>query len=671
MAVPSRHEPTAPLYLPLDPELDQIRVLTLESSEDSDLLQCTMEVVSLKNITNDYREYESTLPERRRSIPIFDTWLDFIDDRYQYTGTASLETRPETFRYLWGDFVALSYEWGDTLPVEDMVINGWTVQIRANLASALRELRFDYFDGRPKLWADAICINQADIEELNREVKRLGNLFARAWRTLIWVGPKRDDSEKAIDLLQQLSDCPNDEELVKMLSPGSAYVGTGHFRAIYHLLRRSYWDRLWVLQELILSHERSRVLCGPDAISMYALLRACQEMTRDVDLFTQLIANERVAANEPQRGPHIGWNWTAIRLETVPNLREDALLDTIEMITQLMEHSHTSMQARLQDKVYGLLGVLPAEITAQINPDVNAAPQQVYLDFSTAVLRSTEVLFVFSGDNALAQCNPTWVLNLACLASEFIHPLWRKPSFRASGATTLSPRFSADAKLLTCNGYMLDVIGPIESSNLATTCQMPRDRSWMAAQQCSERVDTIDLLWFTISAGCTFQEEPLTEVPSCLRAMPWICNTEFEKFVDQDWLYSYDRSLFGMFKAFCEQNTRTMIADRPLSSYFAADMTSCTDPVASRLALVRTAITDGRQLVVTSSGCLGLCPNSAQPGDVLAILHGCMTPVILRPSMTDGVWQLLGDSYFYGLMDGQVINDSYMANIEPQNITIC
>jgi hypothetical protein len=126
-----------------------------------------------------------------------------------------------------------------------------------------------------------------------------------------------------------------------------------------------------------------------------------------------------------------------------------------------------------------------------------------------------------------------------------------------------------------------------------------------------------------------------------------------------------------MFKAFCEQNARTMIAGRPLSSYFAADMTSCTDPVASRQALVRATITDGGQLVITSSGCLGLCPNSTRPGDVLAILHGCVTVVILRPSMTDGIWQLLGDSYFYGLMDGQVINDARMANIEPQNVTIC
>jgi hypothetical protein len=91
-----------------------------------------MDVVSLNDTTDDYREYEGTAPRTRREIHIFETWLNFIDAKYRYTGPNPPETHLETFRYVWGDFITLSYEWGDSPPTEDIVLNGHTVQIREN-----------------------------------------------------------------------------------------------------------------------------------------------------------------------------------------------------------------------------------------------------------------------------------------------------------------------------------------------------------------------------------------------------------------------------------------------------------------------------------------------------------------------------------------------------------
>jgi hypothetical protein len=40
----------------------------------------------------------------------------------------------------------------------------------------------------PLLWVDAICINQDDIEERNRQVKLMAFIYSRALAVLVWLG---------------------------------------------------------------------------------------------------------------------------------------------------------------------------------------------------------------------------------------------------------------------------------------------------------------------------------------------------------------------------------------------------------------------------------------------------------------------------------------------------
>jgi hypothetical protein len=43
------------------------------------------------------------------------------------------------------------------------------------------------------LWADAICINQADIPEKNRQVAMMDRVYSQATIVRIWLDPKQDD----------------------------------------------------------------------------------------------------------------------------------------------------------------------------------------------------------------------------------------------------------------------------------------------------------------------------------------------------------------------------------------------------------------------------------------------------------------------------------------------
>lgn len=60
-------------------------------------------------------------------------------------------------------YTALSYVWGDPAPTETIILDGKSVGITENLATALRDIRDSSRTHR--IWADALCIHQANISE--------------------------------------------------------------------------------------------------------------------------------------------------------------------------------------------------------------------------------------------------------------------------------------------------------------------------------------------------------------------------------------------------------------------------------------------------------------------------------------------------------------------------
>ena len=61
--------------------------------------------------------------------------------------------------------------------------------------------------------------------------------------------------------------------------------------------------------------------------------------------------------------------------------------------------------------------------------------------------------------------------------------------------------------------------------------------------------------------------------------------------------------------------------------------------------------TKGRTLFQTEKGYIGLSTPGVKVGDIVSVLFGCKTPVILREEGSE--YTLVGDSFIYGLMDGQ------------------
>ena len=63
---------------------------------------------------------------------------------------------------------------------------------------------------------------------------------------------------------------------------------------------------------------------------------------------------------------------------------------------------------------------------------------------------------------------------------------------------------------------------------------------------------------------------------------------------------------------------------------------------------------------------VGLIPQNANVGDQICILYGCSVPVVLRKlpgSIDNSRWQLIGDAYVHGIMDGEAIRSASLETV--------
>lgn len=101
-------------------------------------------------------------------------------------------------------YEALYYAWVSRAKQSDVRVGCHQdrLAVTQNLASALRHLR--HLEGSRILWVDAICIDQQNLKERSNQVQRMGDVYTLANRVVVWLGPKRDDSGYAMDLMTSL-----------------------------------------------------------------------------------------------------------------------------------------------------------------------------------------------------------------------------------------------------------------------------------------------------------------------------------------------------------------------------------------------------------------------------------------------------------------------------------
>ncbi|KAI4638477.1 hypothetical protein J4E93_010031 [Alternaria ventricosa] len=97
-------------------------------------------------------------------------------------------------------YEAISYAWGDLNDRKTVVCNGHVVSTTRSLLEALQ--RFRCADTTRTLWADELCINQADNEERTAQVQRMLYIYSGAVRVLVWL--QHEDDQVVQDSLDAI-----------------------------------------------------------------------------------------------------------------------------------------------------------------------------------------------------------------------------------------------------------------------------------------------------------------------------------------------------------------------------------------------------------------------------------------------------------------------------------
>ncbi|UPK99273.1 hypothetical protein LCI18_010208 [Fusarium solani-melongenae] len=605
--------------------------------------------------------------------------------------TVSLDTKPE--------FVCLSYVWGDESITEEIIVDGIPIQVTVNLATALKHVEKHWIamqqDGSRnsdpsnfRLWADAVCINQADLAERSAQVQLMRELYTSADAVFAWLSSQEKDTAGPIDIFQDafqvikskhesdygplpILDGPGWEKnmvaftslfnrnvLLSWISQhldefregdGIEFPPENPWSAVYDLTRLPFWSRVWIQQEMILAG-RLHFMGPSNSISSGKLQVAIFFLYQMLDAVYQLDEDMRPLVKFRMRGLVMGLG---------------AIFQAFHMRLQAHSTSHhqsvvfqASFNGNLKatrpvDYVYGLLGLNGLDIV----PDYTKSVGQVYIEFTQKYLEVVQHLEREKDPGGKRSLKSLSYLGVraAGIRPEQNMPTW-VPAFGADLSGKVRQRPPGDSNRVYGEA--------VEFWNCPDACVVG-DSLWVSVVKTQTVKSVYDkpisaelfandmgscLEHFLDSIGPNYRDGKSLLKGICCT----LFRTEKPEFDLQDlqWFLFLREQLNERILVQILQDGGTVPAGGPNSDALMRKWATAAGEA------------EGCRLVTTGDGHIGMCPSGTQVEDVLCILTGCSLPVVLRPEGSH--YLFLGCCYMLGLMEGEVAEllGSNLATIE-------
>ncbi|KAK2761414.1 heterokaryon incompatibility protein [Colletotrichum kahawae] len=646
-------------------------------------------------------------------------------------------------RYNWGDFVALSYVWGDQSRKKTILINGLPFEVGPSLHEALLSLQnsFEVKSRGLKVWIDAICINQEDLKERAREVQKMEMIYSEALVVRAWLGNPSPEVSAELNSVREMLNLAfhtefnpvtrvnfEDEGITLqtakpktlpdfwelMAKDGNKAYATWTF--IEEISQLSYWRRLWILQEVSLgssflfwygdhyfSSEHIRVLLSE---SLWGRGRCFSTLSPYVD-------KERLQATA----------FSMIRIiRPIGSLRWDSEQPIVDVISRAKVANATDFR----DKVYGILAFLPSTITRRIKPDYASdfSWKTCWTMFAKSCFEgfgNLDLLARSAGRGWTSLGIPTWAFDLSPSKSRYSRShlapgasgfyaddMENDPSpaihaFESNKGLVATFQFSDDDSRLFCKGAFVDTVGAIATFGPETRGQAAalQNRNHVQSERLpgsDSRLELARVLKYDSNFKFGDGEEPF------ILDMPWISPDElFQTEVSPDdfkldaylypesrhrfgvpWNIRTDQDLRGLPWAECyKQDTITRafyeifhpnelfeLQGIPLKDFFTSideyceDVPNFVEAVGSTYELLR-----WRRLFQTGNGFIGSITKHALPGDKIAIMYNCDTPVVLRPSKSGDTYEVVGGCFVEGYMEGELVENIKSGKLKTE--TLC
>lgn len=183
------------------------------------------------------------------------------------------------------DYYALSYAWGFEHNTEQILCNGKILRVSPHLHKGLRSVHAT--SASTRLWIDAICINQTSDKEKSTQVAKMHHIYCKAQGVYVWLGKEEDGSDEAMDAIKnlkippaepQLSDIEFLLKLLRIKSESPKLFDVSLFNPLAALSCRSWFQRLWVLQEYYYG-KSVQFFCGCKQVDGAKFIEALQNLT--------------------------------------------------------------------------------------------------------------------------------------------------------------------------------------------------------------------------------------------------------------------------------------------------------------------------------------------------------------------------------------------------------
>ncbi|KAH8681787.1 heterokaryon incompatibility protein-domain-containing protein [Xylariales sp. PMI_506] len=285
-----------------------------------------------------------------------------------------------------------------------ITVDRQSFQVRENAEAAIRRLRDPKQD--KAIWIDAICINQNDNDEKAVQLPMMAKIYDGAQRVCIWLGEGTDCTIQAIDHLRHKNQTfragwnmwrtqrgngklmlPFKDQMssIQESSDRAVEFSTGEIR---ELLSRPWWGRTWIVQEAI-AGRKPFFLVGNDTLDWDEISQwkrrsgqvnlgynSASPFGLDTpprnDIFDQLY---HVLSGFREKWSNTEWN--------------------VPVLDLLYRFRHLQCASK-RDKIYGLLGLTSLTIKTKFRPNYNQPTNEVYRDFSLALIDHTGTLDILN-----------------------------------------------------------------------------------------------------------------------------------------------------------------------------------------------------------------------------------------------------------------------------------
>jgi hypothetical protein len=581
--------------------------------------------------------------------------------------------------------------------------------VRKNLYQALKRLRTTRKD--VWLWIDALCLNQTDPNEKSHQLPKMLAIYSKARNVCIWIG-ENEANDKSLDAMDMIANCVNLKILDWLVSPETADDKiVESLRAFVDLMRRPWFTRRWVVQEVACARSVT-IRCGEREVNWIDFAGAVEIFMLKLDRIRALYEASDHSRFDPDALKYVETLGATAMVRTMNNLfrksDDGQILDRLWTIESLVMTLLTFESSNPTGTVYALLGIAEdgplggsRRDDSSVKPleaDYNKQPFDVYTDFVQYCIKTTKSLDIICRHWALPVYDERWALTRG--AREILQPsrvplrmpswiglledsafgppsrytgrknadsLVGKPGRRIYNASRRKP---AEARFGESSEN--DVVGDENTSNSGGQAQ----------------VGTKSIFDGTLYAfGIKISE--ISEISSrivdatipkeCLTMGGWKEGQPTDKAPDKLWrtlvadrgpdgwnapIWYRRACLYGLSQASLDGdiNTGQLARDRSQPQMLVEYLRRVQSVIWSRKFFACTEDLDPARHL------FGLGPRRAEKGDLICILFGCSVPVILRRHESNSCYELIGECYVHGKMEGEAFAGMDQDAIEKEKM---